>query len=153
MLRIFKHLIAGLVMCAVGGMALAAERGTADEATAMVKKAVAYYKAQGREKAFAEISNPQGMFKDRDLYIMLYDKTGTCLAHGANPKLIGKSLIELKDPDGKLIVKGLVDTAFGGSGRGWVDYKWPNPVTKAVEQKSTYVENVDGVLIGVGIYK
>jgi cytochrome c len=89
MLKIFKNLIAGLVMCAVSGIALASERATPDEAVAMVKKAVAYYKsAKDKEQALAEFSNPQGAFKDRDLYVMAYDKTGTNLAHGANAKLV-----------------------------------------------------------------
>jgi signal transduction histidine kinase len=154
MLRIFKHLIAGLVMCTVGGMALASERATADEAVAMVKRAVAYYKAaKDKEKALAEFSNQQGTFRDRDLYVMAYDKKGNCMAHGANAKLIGRNLIELKDADGIFIVKGLVDTGFAANGRGWVDYRWPNPVTKVVEPKTTYVELADDVVIGVGVYK
>lgn len=148
-----KSFIAALAVLAAAPLAFAGERGTSDEAVAMVKKAHAYYKAHGKDKALAEFANPSGAFKDRDLYVMVYDKSGTCVAHGVNPKLVGKNLIDLKDPDGKLIVKGLVDTAFGSAGKGWVDYKWPNPVTKAVEAKSTYVERADDVLIGVGVYK
>lgn len=134
-------------------LGFAADRGNSDEAVAMVQKVVAYAKANGKDKALAEVNNPKGAFHDRDLYVMVYDKSGTNIAHGANAKLIGKNLIELKDPDGKLIVKGLVDTAFGSAGKGWVDYKWPNPVTKVVESKSTYVERHGDLLYGVGIYK
>ena len=139
-------------LLAAGG-ALASERGTADEAVAMVKRAEAYVKANGRDKALAEFSNPQGSFKDRDQYVMVYDRAGVCLAHGANAKLIGKILIELKDADGKLMLKSFVETAYGPAGKGWVDYKWPNPLSKAIEQKSTYVEKYDDMIIGVGIYK
>lgn len=144
--------IAGLVL-ATG--VFAAERGSPEEAQAMVRKAVALVKASGKEKAFAEFNklDQGGPFKDRDLYVMVYDKAGVNLAHGANHKLHGKNLIELKDADGKLIVKGLVDTAFVGAGKGWYEYNWPNPVTKAVEAKRTYVERVDDILIGVGVYK
>jgi signal transduction histidine kinase len=144
---------AGLLLAA--STTFASERGTADEAQAMVRKAVALVKSAGKDKAFAEFNKLEqgGAFKDRDLYVMVYDKNGVNLAHGANHKLHGKNLIELKDADGKLIVKGLVDTAFAGSGKGWVEYNWPNPVTKAVEAKRTYVERVDDILIGVGVYK
>ena len=38
-------------------------------------------------------------------------------------------------------------------GEGWVDYKWPNPTTKKVEGKSSYVKKVGDLIIGVGIYK
>jgi cytochrome c len=146
-------MLAGAALFACAGLALAAERGTGDEAVAMVKKAQAFVRASGKDKALAEFSNPQGTFKDRDLYVFVLDRTGNTLAHGGNPKLIGKAMIDLKDADGKLFIKAIVDTAFGAAGKVWVDYKWPNPVSKAVEPKSTYVEKYDDMLIGVGIYK
>ncbi len=143
---------AAIVAIAMQGQALAADHGSAAEAMAMVKKAGEYLKANGKEKAFAEFSNPAGSFKDRDLYIMVYDMKGVNRAHGANPKLIGKDLLELKDADGTYIVKSFIDTGKS-KGKGWVDYKWPNPVSKAIEAKSTYIEKHDDVLIGAGIYK
>jgi cytochrome c len=132
--------------------ALAAETGTADEATAMVKKAVAFLKANGKEKALAEFNNQNGQFKNRDLYIFVQDMKGKMLAHGGNDKLIGKDLIDLKDADGKFFVKNLIEVA-STKGSGWVDYKWTNPSTKAIEAKSSYVEKVDDVFVGCGIYK
>lgn len=143
-----------MCMCLVGfqGTVDAAERGTADEAVALVRKAIAYIKANGREKAFAEFSDPSGQFKDRDLYIMVYDMSGNNKAHGANPKLIGKNLSAIKDADGHFIVKSFIDVARA-RGHGWVDYKWPNPVSNAVEPKSTYVERYEDILLGCGIYK
>lgn len=143
---------AALVAFAIQGQAFAGDTGSAAEAMALVKKAGEYLKANGKEKAFAEFSNPKGSFKDRDMYIMVYDMNGVNRAHGANPKLIGKDLMELKDADGTYIVKSFVETAKS-KGKGWVDYKWPNPVSKAIESKSTYVEKYDDVLIGAGIYK
>ena len=46
------------------------DAGTKDEAVAMVKKAVEYIKANGRDKAFAEFTDTKGKFIDRDLYIV-----------------------------------------------------------------------------------
>lgn len=66
-----------VLLCAVisilcfASVSIAAEFGTAAEAEAMVKKAVAFIKSQGKDKAFAEISNPKGKFIDRDLYIFI----------------------------------------------------------------------------------
>jgi cytochrome c len=151
MKKLFKATVIGLCALTFNGAAVAATKGTADEAVAMVKKGVAFVKANGKDKAFAEFSNLKGQFIDRDLYIMVYDMDGINRAHGSNPRLIGKNLLEIKDSDGKFIVKGLIEAA--NKGKGWVDYRWPNGVTKAVEHKSTYVEKVDDVLIGVGIYK
>jgi cytochrome c len=134
------------------GLAQAAEFGTAAEAEAMVKKAAAYIKANGKDKGFAEISNPQGSFKDRDLYVVVYDLNGKCLAHGQNPKMAGKDLIEMKDPDGKAFVKERVELAKTKD-KFWQDYKFTNPVSKKVEPKSMYLEKHGDMLIGCGIYK
>jgi cytochrome c len=151
MKKLLNGIVIALCALAYNGAAVAATKGTADEAIAMVKKGVAFVKANGKEKAFAEFNNQKGQFVDRDLYVMVYDMQGINKAHGSNPRLIGKNLFENKDADGKYVVQGLIAVANKGSG--WFDYRWPNGVTKAVEHKSTYVEKVGDVLIGVGIYK
>lgn len=102
----FSVLLASL-MCALT-LPLAAQaqtKATAAEATAMVKKGIAFIKANGKDKGMAEISNKTGQFVDRDLYLVVYALDGTVRAHGANEKMIGKNLIDLKDIDGKEFVK------------------------------------------------
>jgi cytochrome c len=132
---------------------LAADKGSADEAVAMVKKAAAKIKAEGKEKAFAAFADPANKeFHDRDLYIFVYDLNGVNLTHGNNPKMVGKNLLEMKDREGKPLIREMIDVAKT-KGKGWVDYKWPNPVTQTVESKSSYVEKVDDMLVGSGIYK
>ncbi|MES2259577.1 MAG: cache domain-containing protein [Pseudomonadota bacterium] len=134
--------------------ASAADKATADEAVAMTKKAVAYLKENGREKAFADFSNPANTaFHDRDLYVYVYDLHGVSLAHGVNPKMVGRNLLEMRDGEGKYIVKSFIETANSPAGKGWVEYKWPNPVTKAVDAKAGYVEKSGDLIIGSGIYK
>ncbi len=153
MKKIIKALVLGLSVYIFSGLAVAADRGAADEAVAMVKKAVAHMKEVGNEKAFAEFADTSNKkFHDRDLYIFVYDLKGINVAHGNNPKMVGKNLLEMTDHDGKYIIKGFIDMA-NSKGKGWVDYKWPNPVTKAVEQKSSYIEKVDDLIVGAGIYK
>lgn len=152
MKRLFNSILFGFCVLAFNATALAADKGSADEAVALVKKAVAYMQANGKEKAFAEFNNPKGQFIDRDLYIFAADMNGVTLAHGTNPKLLGKNMMELKDADGTPFIKKLYEVA-NTKGKGWFDYKWPNPVTKAIEPKSTYVEKVGDVVILCGIYK
>ena len=137
------------------GAASAQDRGTADEAVALVKKAIAFYKANGAEKTFAEINNPAGQFRQKDLYLFAARKQsgGPTLAHGANPRLLGKPLADLKDVDGVPFVRKLSEVANSKEGHGWVDYRWPNPVSKQIEHKSTYVEAVDDLYFACGIYK
>ncbi len=128
-----------------------AEHGSREEAVAMTKKAMAYIKANGPEKSYEEFTNGKS-FKDRDLYVIVYDLNGKNLAQGANPKLVGKDLINLKDPDGFPIIAKFVETAKT-KGSGWVEgYKFLNPVTKKMEKKAMYLERMGETLVGVGIY-
>jgi cytochrome c len=129
-----------------------AGNATADEAVAMVKKGVALIKAEGREKGYAEISNKQGRFIHDDLYLVVYGLDGIVRAHGANDKMIGKNLIDLKDIDGKAFVKERVELAKSNSSF-WQDYKFTDPVTRKVEPKTTYCERLDDTVVCGGIYK
>lgn len=151
--NLFKCLLGTCTLALVlAAPAIAVERGTAAQAEAMVKKAVAYVKANGQAKAAEEFTNGSS-FKDRDLYVSYYDMGGTNIAHGANPKLPGKNLIGLKDPDGKPILQMIVDQAK--KGKGWTDtYKFRDPLTEKLADKVIYVERVDdSTLIAVGVYK
>ncbi|WP_230404264.1 MULTISPECIES: cache domain-containing protein [Undibacterium] len=151
--NLMKMMLSFLTMLVVStGLAFAGEKGTAPEAEAMVKKAVAYIKTHGAEKAYDEFTNGKS-FKDRDLYIIVYDLNGKNLAQGANPKLVGKDLIGLKDPDGKPLIQMFVDLAKS-KGKGWVEgYKFLNPVTQKIEGKAMYLERNGDTLVGCGIYK
>ncbi len=137
---------------ATGGTAWAAQNATAKEAEAMVKKGVAYIKANGKDKGYAEIDNKQGQFTDRDLYLVVYQLDGKVLAHGANEKMIGKMLIDLKDIDGKEFVRERVELGKTKSSF-WQDYKFTNPVSRKVEPKSMYCERLDNTVVCGGIYK
>ena len=135
-------------------LAVSAKEGNAtkEDALATVKKGIAYIKANGRDKGYAEVSNKQGQFIDRDLYLVVYGLDGTVRAHGANDKMIGKNLIELKDVDGKPFVKERVDLAQS-KGTFWQDYKFTNPVSKKIEPKSMYCEKLEDAVVCGGIYK
>ncbi|MFZ6640503.1 cache domain-containing protein [Undibacterium sp. TC4M20W] len=128
------------------------ERGTTAQAQAMVKKGIAHIKKNGKEKAFADFNDASNKdFHDRDLYLFVYDMNGMSLSHGANPKMIGKNLIDLK-VEGKPIIKDMI-TVLKTKNDGWIDYQWPNPVTKALETKSSYFEKIDDYFVGAGAYK
>ncbi|MEW6657857.1 MAG: cache domain-containing protein [Thermodesulfobacteriota bacterium] len=132
--------------------ALAADKGTKEEAVAMVKKAVAFLKDHGREKALAKFNHPQGQFRDRDLYVFAGDMQGRLLAHGTLPELAGKDRMELQDQDGRYITKERLQL-LQKSNCVWQTYKYLNPITKKIENKSTYLERVGDLYIGVGVYQ
>jgi cytochrome c len=129
------------------------DHGTADEAKAMVEKAVALIKSEGPEKAFATFDDKSNKdFHDKDLYIFVRTFDGNTVAHGANVKLIGHTSLETRDADGKLYVKEMVEDAKT-KGNGWVDYNWPNPISHKIEQKSSYIERVGDYIVCAGFYK
>lgn len=124
-----------------------------DEAVAMVKKGVAFIKANGVEKGYAAISDKAGPFVDRDLYLVVYGLDGKCHAHGANPKQIGRDLIDLTDVDGKYFVKDRVAMVKSKPAGAWQEYKFTNPVTKKIEPKVMYCEKLGDTAVCGGVYQ
>lgn len=152
-----KHLLALLVAAGTGfsiNGAMAADHCTASEAKAMADKAVAAIKSQGAEKAYAEFSQKDNAtWHNKDCYVFVVKYDGSVGAHGGNAALVGKNVLEMKDADGELFQKKMIEQAKKGAG--WVDYKWSNPISKEIAAKSSYVLPIAGkdALIGVGIYK
>jgi len=145
-------LILGICMLLIGATYSRAEANTPAEAKGMVEKAIAYYKASGKEKTFQEINNSKGSFTKGELYVFVYDTAGKCVAHGFNEKLIGKDLIDMRDPDGKFYVKERLEIVKT-KGKGWQDYKFTNPTNKKIEPKTAWVEKIDDLVFGCGAYK
>ncbi|HEU4386038.1 MAG TPA: cache domain-containing protein [Anaeromyxobacteraceae bacterium] len=128
------------------------EFGTAKEAETMVANAVRHIRAVGAEKAYQDFTAKAPAFTDRDLYVVVYDLGGRVLAHGQNPKMVGKDLIDLRDADGKPWIQERVELTRS-KGKFWHDYKFTDPVTKKVLPKSTYCERLESTAVCVGIYK
>jgi cytochrome c len=125
---------------------------TKDDAVGMVKKGVAFIKANGKDKGHAEITSKDSSFKKDDLYLVVYGLDGVVRAHGANDKMVGKNLIDLKDIDGKPFVKERVEMAQAKP-TFWQDYKFTNPVSKKIEPKTMYCERLDDAVVCGGVYK
>lgn len=151
-----KHIacIAALTLAAGLNTAWAAEGGaTKEDAVAMVKKGVAHVKAAGKDKAYAEFSDKASAnWHKQDLYLVVYGLDGTVHAHGANAKMVGKNLIDLKDIDGKPFVRERVEMAKSHASF-WQDYKFTNPENKKIEPKQMYCEKLDDSVVCGGIYK
>ncbi len=141
-----------LIAMAFGASAIAATGATRDEAMAMVKKAVAAIKAEGSDKAYAEISDPKGPYVDRDLYVVVYALDGLVLAHGADKKRIGTNQINDKDVDGKAFVRERLELAKTHDSF-WQSYKFLNPVTKKIEPKQMYCERLEQTVVCGGVYQ
>ena len=143
-------LVIGLL---AGGMAGAAaeERGTADEAKAMVARAIALYREKGAAEAFAIMNRPDGGFRDHDLYIFAYGPDRKVVVQANDATRIGLDADSVKDVDGKAY--GTESLAAATPDGVWVDYRRLNPATGKVERKSSWLVRVDGYVFGCGIYK
>jgi hypothetical protein len=129
-------------------VAYAAGQATPEEAKAMAIEAAEYLKSAGPETAFPAFSAKDGPWHDRDLYVLVENDAHVMVAHGANQALIGKNVINLKDPEGKPVALEIAAIKDAG----WIDFKWQNPTTKSIEPKTLYVVRVGENLIGVGAY-
>ena len=117
----------------------------------MVKRVQEKFAKEGPETTFAAVSDKSVRdFHDRDLYPFIYDLKGVNVAHGARPVLIGKTLISLKDQDGKYLIQDMI-TLAKEKGSGWVNYKWPHPMTNLIEDKTSYIEKMGDYFVGVGV--
>lgn len=154
MKRYFSYAFAALVL-ALGAIPAAAEekKGTAPEATAMVEKAIAHIRRVGRERAFADFNARKGAFADRDLFVVVCDLKGEVLAHGANTRMVGTQQFDLRDSDGRYVVRERVEMmASGPDARGWQDYAFMDPVTRHIEPKAMYLRRCGDFMVGCSIH-
>jgi len=126
--------------------------GEQDKAVKMVHDAIAHFQKAGKDKAFAEITNKKGRFHDGELYVFVYDMSGNVVAHGQDATLIGKNLLDTADAGGKYFVKERI-ALVKEKGEGWQDYKFKNPVSGKIEDKTSFVKKHDTYIFGCGVYK
>ncbi|WP_419764346.1 MAG: cache domain-containing protein [Arcobacter sp.] len=125
---------------------------TADEAKTFVEKAAKLCAEKGEAECINAFNVKEGEFIQGELYIFGYDFNGTVKAFGGKPQMVGKNLFNLKGAGGKMLIQELVKTAK--TGEGWVDYKWSNPVTNKIADKTSFVKKInDNFWIGAGYYK
>ena len=135
------------------GPAAAQTGPKAEEAMALVKKAVAHIEAVGETKAFEDFTKLREDWVKGEYYIFCHTLDGVSVAHGGNPALVGKNVLGFKDPDGVAVNLRIIEKVKA-EGQGWVEYRWPNPVTKKVEPKVIYSEAIHGAYVcGSGYYK
>lgn len=129
------------------------ERGTRAEAKAMADEAVAHVAKVGLQAAAKDFVNDPARWVKKDLYVVAYTFDGVCVAHGVNPKFIGKNLIEVKDQKGRPLIKDFIDAARRQADT-WLEIDWAHPVTKKPEPKQMNVRRIAGqdALIAVGYY-
>jgi signal transduction histidine kinase len=119
-----------------------------------VAAAVAQIEKQG-EAAFPLLHDATGPFIAKDAYVFVIDPQGKDLVNPAFPNLEGRSLLDLTDTEGKLLIREMLEVV-DARGSGWVDYMWPKPGESVSTQKSAYVSRATfggkTVIVGSGVY-
>ncbi|MGB6053713.1 MAG: methyl-accepting chemotaxis protein, partial [Burkholderiaceae bacterium] len=139
---------------AVAGFKLgAAEFGNADDAVRIVNKAVDFMQRHGQARMLEQVNQSDARFRDRDLYLSVYDvDSAQVAAHATNPRLLGTDITTVKDTDGRFFVKDMAAIAER-DGTGWIDYKWNHPLTGETLVKSAFFQKVGKLIIACGCYK
>jgi hypothetical protein len=121
----------------------AGQYGTAEEARAMLSRAVAAVK-QNQANALDHFNKGDGGFKDRDLYVLCANASDGIIT--AHPTRKGGQLKNF--PLGQQVMR----TATAGS-VSEVTYWWPRPGSVKPLEKHTFYTKVGDQICGVGYYK
>lgn len=139
------------VMAFSGSPVMAGDHASREQARALLDKAVVQLTRDGPDKSFAAFNDRNGGFIVKELYVFVFDMDGKYMASGANPRLTGTDARELKDAEGKPLVREMIETA-SRKGQGEVDYVWLNRADNAVEKKHSLIRRVNDYIVGVGYY-
>ncbi len=121
------------------------------DAVDYVNKAVDFAKKHGNDSLFTAINKANDEFLQDGVYVFVYDTNGTIIAHPVNSKIVGKNLLHIPDIDGKFFRREIVEKAIKQD-TAWVTYKYKNPDNGYIENKTTYIRRVGGIIIACGIY-
>ncbi len=127
--------------------------GEAREVKSLVEKAASAFQEKGKDYTLKLLNASAGPFKKKHFYVISLDFAGNVLATSANRKLVGKNVLNLKDSEGKLFCKEMIQVAKD-PGSGWVEYRWKRHGEKDPTMKRTFVMRVPGddTLVASGYY-
>ena len=128
----------------------AADFGTAEEAKAMLERAVAAVK-EDKAKALDMFNKGEGGFKDRDLYVFCANASdGIITAHPYGDK--GKQLRDIKGMHGDPLGETIIQNATEGTIKE-TTYWFPRHGTGEVLEKTVFYTKAGDQICGVGYYK
>lgn len=120
----------------------------------VVNRAAAIVEKDG-EGAFVELRDRTGPFVFMDTYVFVTSPDGTELVNPGQPSLEGKNIMDVRDLNGKQLVRDYVNAAMQ-QGSAWVDYYWYKPGQNTPAPKHTYVRKVQSgqhaYIVGSGVY-
>jgi cytochrome c len=144
-----------IALAGLSCLLLNAQGHTPAQAENIVKRAIVYAQKNGMDKLIQQTNQSNGVFhvgSGSDLYLLVIDKKGIARANGFRADIVGTNRLVVKDVDGKYYMRDLLEMAKTKN-TGWVDYKFANPISGRIEQKSTYFEVYEDFAVCCGIYK
>jgi cytochrome c len=127
-------------------------RSSPEQTKEFLERAVAAIGQLGANAAFGKFNDSHGRFVRNDLYVFAIGIDDMRFyAEGASPFVVGHDVRNLRDAEGKLVYRDMVQLAKE-RGSATYDYVWRNPVTNKVEDKHSLFQRVDKFVVGVGYY-
>jgi signal transduction histidine kinase len=128
------------------------------ELIALVEDAAALVAEHGVYDACGYFRQEGSRWLDAEHYVFIIDLEGDAVCHPVRPELEGKTLLELRDPNGKPVVRNFLREIQGGDVDGWVHYQWPRPGGGTFYWKTSYVRRVEApdgraYVVGSGLYQ
>ena len=123
----------------------------------LVNDAAELVRSKG-EAAFDDFRVAGSRWRQDETYIFVLDPEGNMRVH-PDPALQGRNELDLKDINGKPIIRGLINAAMAlpDKPEGWYHYQWPVPGGLLPRWKSSYVQRVTApsgcrYVVGSGAY-
>lgn len=133
------------------------EHKETQDLVALVADAAKLVETEG-EEAFTALRVPDSRWRLEETYIFVLDTAGNMLVH-PDTTMEGKYMMDLKDVNGRPIIRGLIQaaTATPAKPEGWYHYEWPVPGGILPRWKSSYVRVVTPpsgkrLVVGGGMY-
>jgi signal transduction histidine kinase len=107
---------------------------------ALVEDAAALIEAKGDE-AFKDFAQKDSKWLNADRYLFAYTLEGVTAFHPLTPALIGQNVMDLKDMNGKQIIRQITNIGqrSASDASGWVFYLWEDHAQLTPSWKATYV--------------
>jgi cytochrome c len=129
---------------------------TPDEVLTKVWSAIKVLQTKG-VSAIPELNNADGPWVWKDSYVFAFDcRLDRMVAHPIRPDLVGRTIMQITDNNGKFIFKELCVAAKSKNG-GRVEYQWTKPGAGKTSRKLSYAATAElafstGVQIAAGVY-
>lgn len=116
-----------------------------------MQRAVAHRQHTFKDAYLRDLTDATKGFFDRDMYVFVLDDNGRYVAFGGNPAKVGTRLQDIAGIDGQELLDSIIGQAEYEPG--WVEYDIANPTTGKVQSKVSFVQKVDALYVGCGVYK